>query len=853
MVDMITDKQSNVTLRPDGTAAVSSPLGRRKDTGTPILGFAGDSTRTVRFCGEQGMRIPGAETADAQVSVLIAAAGAHSEQVPAQAEDGGMVVRVPAQCMQAGFVHMQVCVQAGGEEQHGPTVTFFVLPSLTHVEAPTYSAALPAVTRYFKMDGSDILPACPQDPVIGVEGENGSVCISVALSDDWAQLGCLLECRNTVTGAQDIGGVRTSNTLNYTVHGALMSTGGLTFHIRGTDGEGGIRKSRDYSGLRVERSFDVSGELPPLSPSLYDEIMASIGILQGQFAQLEDSIENGDFTQYIHMMYAPSADGTGMTSQPAADSKYLGVYSGDSASAPADPAAYTWMSYVGPQGEAALSAELDCCALAVAVDGDGKALEDVDLTIGGRVRVGASLMTSGVSVQAAPTTGYVPQLNAITPSSGQSFALRVQVDEGDQVQSGTNTLTVTCADQSVTLLFPITAVPGNVSSSGGVTDLGTQSLDGVVQPGMYYQPTAANCTYANGYPTPYWSGYLTVSTRADGQTVQTWKGEKFTHPSLSASGFTTTRGRTFSRVLQGGAWSAWVPEDGWDIVIGGTGDCADFVVCGTDSGMSVSSIAQMFTHAPAKARILFRPGSYYFSASATQLTFPQGSYVDLTGVKIDSTTYDTLYSGTGTTIQGFDKGKLVISGSGVTVRDCTATIQPGSSSLTDNPRFINCPNISSVYFTEFTLESSAYVFSHPCTVEGCTNWYTADSVTLYSGTASHSVGTSTGIVWRVNGKHIDLHANVYSMVSGWEGTLRMVLPVPNATGANYRGIGLMTVRQTAGGNTTGAGRGETMVSASSSYGPNVQFYDGTSTTAFAVITDAGTLTIQGSISYPWQA
>ena len=56
-------------------------------------------------------------------------------------------------------------------------------------------------------------------------------------------------------------------------------------------------------------------------------------------------------SSYTYIRYSEQSDGTGFVSTPTASTKYIGVYSGTSASAPTNKTAYTWSKYIGDNGK----------------------------------------------------------------------------------------------------------------------------------------------------------------------------------------------------------------------------------------------------------------------------------------------------------------------------------------------------------------------------------------------------------------------------------------------------------------------------------------------------------------------
>lgn len=56
-------------------------------------------------------------------------------------------------------------------------------------------------------------------------------------------------------------------------------------------------------------------------------------------------------SSYTWIRYSANSNGTSMTTQPGADTKYIGLYTGASATPPTNNIDYTWSNYVGPKGD----------------------------------------------------------------------------------------------------------------------------------------------------------------------------------------------------------------------------------------------------------------------------------------------------------------------------------------------------------------------------------------------------------------------------------------------------------------------------------------------------------------------
>lgn len=335
--------QITAKVNPDGSIVYCTPYGYRADCGVPILGFEGDEGTEITV-----------DCSQTDFSGWDMKAKVEANGLPATSVNIGSgslaTFTIPSGYMVCGKLLIQIEATRGDKVNHSAVLMFYVMPSITIEDSVAFADSLPAITRHFEMDGSDIVPIDGQDLDCGVDGEHQNLKLSVLLTEDWAPLGCLIECMNTTTGKEDIGGKRVGNILTYLVHGDLMTNGALKFHIRATDGTA-IRKSRDFTRLRIESSFDVQSSIPPLSPSLYDVIMGELGTLQGQFATLQEQLDSGYYNQYVHFGYSESPDGQAFLHYPTSTSIYLGVYSGNSSTAPEDKESYQWMKFKGDKGD----------------------------------------------------------------------------------------------------------------------------------------------------------------------------------------------------------------------------------------------------------------------------------------------------------------------------------------------------------------------------------------------------------------------------------------------------------------------------------------------------------------------
>lgn len=66
---------------------------------------------------------------------------------------------------------------------------------------------------------------------------------------------------------------------------------------------------------------------------------------------------------YLYIRYSQYSDGTDFTTTPQANTKYIGIYSGSSSTAPTDKTAYNWVKFVGQDGTGGAISDLTDVAL----------------------------------------------------------------------------------------------------------------------------------------------------------------------------------------------------------------------------------------------------------------------------------------------------------------------------------------------------------------------------------------------------------------------------------------------------------------------------------------------------------
>ena len=112
---------------------------------------------------------------------------------------------------------------------------------------------------------------------------------------------------------------------------------------------------------------------------------------------------------YLYIRYSQYSDGTDFTTTPQANTKYIGIYSGSSSTAPTDKTAYNWVKFVGQDGTGGAISDLTDVALSQLQDEQilrydatlGKWV-NADNSGGGGNDVGLSIVSGEINVTYDP-------------------------------------------------------------------------------------------------------------------------------------------------------------------------------------------------------------------------------------------------------------------------------------------------------------------------------------------------------------------------------------------------------------------------------------------------------------------
>lgn len=112
---------------------------------------------------------------------------------------------------------------------------------------------------------------------------------------------------------------------------------------------------------------------------------------------------------YLYIRYSQYSDGTDFTTTPQANTKYIGIYSGSSSTAPTDKTSYNWVKFVGQDGTGGAISDLTDVALSQLQDEQilrydanlGKWV-NADNSGGGGNDVGLSIVSGEINVTYDP-------------------------------------------------------------------------------------------------------------------------------------------------------------------------------------------------------------------------------------------------------------------------------------------------------------------------------------------------------------------------------------------------------------------------------------------------------------------
>ncbi len=131
--------------------------------------------------------------------------------------------------------------------------------------------------------------------------------------------------------------------------------------IQGIDGQDGQQGPQGNPGTssytHIRYSANSNGNPMSTTPNTY------IGIYTGTSSTAPTSYTSYTWSKfqgtdgtngtsyYVWLRYSANSDGSNMTTSPTSTTKYIGVYSGTSSTAPTSASSYTWSKYIGEDGE----------------------------------------------------------------------------------------------------------------------------------------------------------------------------------------------------------------------------------------------------------------------------------------------------------------------------------------------------------------------------------------------------------------------------------------------------------------------------------------------------------------------
>ncbi|MFT3982285.1 MAG: hypothetical protein QM697_00145 [Lachnospiraceae bacterium] len=215
---------------------------------------------------------------------------------------------------------------------------------------------------------------------------------------------------------------------------------------------------------------------------------------------------------YVHIRYSTASDGTGFVATPSAATKYIGIYAGTSAAAPADKTAYAWSKYVGDSGTG--SGDMQKSVYDTDDDGKVDAAEDAD-KLGGQLpeyyqtALDDATTTTAGKMSAADKEkldGIADNANNYSlPSASSSVKGGIKVGAGLEMAEDGETLTIsvnetmltktlTASETSITFTDDV-IVTGNTVKIGIETSvLGLNYTEGTISTGSLVLTYPAQAT-----------------------------------------------------------------------------------------------------------------------------------------------------------------------------------------------------------------------------------------------------------------------------------------------------------------------------------------------------------------------
>lgn len=172
---------------------------------------------------------------------------------------------------------------------------------------------------------------------------------------------------------------------------------------------------------------------------------------------------------YIYLRYSEYSDGTNFVTTPTSATKYMGIYSGNSSTAPTEKTGYSWVKFIGQDGTGGAVSDLTDVALTTLTDG--------------QVLKYNSTTQKWENSSSAPTTSALDDLtnvNITTPSNNQVLKYNSTSEEWEN------------ADEEAQYTLPI----ASANTLGGIkvgSGLSINSSSGVLS-NNYSLPTASSST-----------------------------------------------------------------------------------------------------------------------------------------------------------------------------------------------------------------------------------------------------------------------------------------------------------------------------------------------------------------------
>ena len=259
-------------------------------------------------------------------------------------------------------------------------------------------------------------------------------------------------------------------------HHTAMITGNL-------DSPGARKKDSDAAATKADAAQNAA-----------DEALEKLANISGKF---------------LHIMYAADSEGANISSTPNDNTKYIGIYSGDSETAPDDPAAYQWSLIKGSDGVGVKGEDGKSAYLHIKYSDDGRTF------------------TSNSGEDPGDWIGTCTDANEADPTTFESYTWKLI--KGEDGQNGTDGISPTVKITKTGTVTTITITDKNGTHTQTVNDgeTGTPGEPGTDGKTPYFHVKYSNdggktFTSNNGEEPGKYLGTCTDYNKTDPTTVSSY-------------------------------------------------------------------------------------------------------------------------------------------------------------------------------------------------------------------------------------------------------------------------------------------------------------------------------------------